>query len=66
MRRRGIDCGPARWHITVASADNTELLFQGAPANQAEAEALAREARRLRPEARIWLHPPAGPVYHWD
>jgi len=54
--------GPARWHVTVASADGLTMLWHGDPATQAEAEALAVAARRLRPEARIFVRSPLGRV----
>jgi len=50
--------GPACWHVTVLSADGLTLLWHGNPASRAEAEALAAEARRRRPDARILLRSP--------
>jgi len=65
-RRYPSALSPAGWHVTVASADLGEVLWHGAPSSQAEAEALAAEARRLRPDARIMIRPPAGPLYDWE
>lgn len=65
-RSRHPGLGPARWHVTVASADAAELLWHGDPATRSEAEALAIEARRLRPEAVILIKPPAGHVYRYE
>ena len=57
--------GPAQWHITVATPDNDAVLFHGATSDPGELRALAVEARRLRPEALIWLRSPAGQVTAW-
>lgn len=65
-RDRPVGLAPAGWHVTVASADLGEVLWHGMPSSQAEAEALAAEARRLRPDARIMIRPPAGPLYDWE
>lgn len=65
-RRRALGFGPARWHITVADADNSEVLFHGATPEPSEVEALAAEARRLRPEVLIWIRSPTGRVTPWD
>ena len=54
------------WTITVCSADNAELLFHGTTADRAELEAVAAEARRRRPHAKIWIRDPFDKVRAWD
>jgi hypothetical protein len=65
-RRTYPGIGPSQWHITVASADNSAVLWHGATADLSEIKALATEARRLRPEALIWIRAPSGRVSSWD
>jgi hypothetical protein len=58
--------GTAKWHITVATSDNTEVLFHGTTPDRDEIEELCQAARELRPEALIWLRSPTGHVTSWD
>lgn len=64
-RRHAPDQGPAKWHITVTSADGAEILWHGATLDREELTAVAGEARRLRPEAQILIRPPMGGLYYW-
>lgn len=42
--------GPAKWHITIATPDNTEVLFHGATPDRDEIEELCQAARRPPPK----------------
>jgi hypothetical protein len=65
-RRHAPDQGPAKFHITVMSADGTEQLWHGATLDREELTALAEAARRLRPEARILIRHPMFGLYSWE
>jgi hypothetical protein len=54
------------WHLTVTIKDGEAILFHGSTEDFDELTATAREARRLYPEAEIWIWPPVGAVYPWD
>jgi hypothetical protein len=54
------------WHLSIAIKDRSALLFRGSTNDFTELSATAREARRLYPEAEIWVRPPFGAIYLWD
>jgi len=49
-----------RWYLTVIDPATNTVLFAGDSPDRAEIEAVAAEARRLRPTAQILLRPPMG------
>jgi hypothetical protein len=52
-----------KWVLTVIEGDR--LLFRDSTTDPDELEACAREARRLRPRATIFLRAPTGGVVEW-
>ena len=50
------------WHLTIKSQG--VALFTASTRSRQEIEALAAEARRLRPDVKIFIRPPDGAAYH--
>jgi hypothetical protein len=50
------------WHLTITSQG--VVLFTASTRSRQEIEAPAAEARRLRPDVKIFIRPPAGAAYH--
>ena len=50
------------WHLTITSRG--VVLFTASTRSRQEIEALAAEARRLRPDVKIFIRPPDGAAYH--
>ena len=46
------------WHLTIISQG--VVLFTASTRSRREIEALAAEARRLRPDVKIFIRPPDG------
>ena len=46
------------WHLTIISQG--VVLFTASTRSRQEIEALAAEARRLRPDVKIFIRPPDG------
>lgn len=53
------------WHITVIAADGSTVLFAGHTEDRAEAEAVATEAKRRRPTAKVLFREPFGKITEW-
>jgi hypothetical protein len=54
------------WYITVIDPATQRVLFAGNSRDRTEIEAVAAEARRLRPQAQIFIRPPMGaPLYEY-
>ena len=51
------------WHLTVMS--RRVVLFTADTASRREIEDLAIEARRLRPDVKIFIRPPVGAAYRY-
>ena len=49
------------WHLTIISRG--VVLFTASTRSRQEVEALAAEARRLRPDVKIFIRPPDGAAY---
>jgi hypothetical protein len=49
------------WHLTIISQG--VVLFTASTRSRREIEALAAEARRLRPDVKIFIRPPDGAAY---
>ena len=49
------------WHLTIISRG--VVLFTASTRSRHEVEALAAEARRLRPDVKIFIRPPDGAAY---
>ena len=54
-----------KYFITVIAPDGT-VLFGGNTRDRDELEAVAREVRKLRPNAKIFLRSPFGQVTEFD
>ena len=52
------------WQLTVMSRG--VVLFTASTRSRQEIEALAAEARRLRPDVEIFIHPPDGAACRYD
>ena len=52
------------WHLTIISKG--AVLFRASTRSRQEIEALAAEARRLRPDVKIFIQPPDGAAYRYD
>jgi hypothetical protein len=53
-----------RWHLTIISGET--VLFSTTTRSRQEAEDLAAEARRLRPDVEIVIHPAVGAAYRYE
>ena len=49
------------WHLTIISRG--VVLYTASTRSRHEVEALAAEARRLRPDVKIFIRPPDGAAY---
>ena len=49
------------WHLTIISRG--VVLFTASTRSRHEVEGLAAEARRLRPDVKIFIRPPDGAAY---
>jgi hypothetical protein len=52
------------WHLTIISQG--VVLFTVSARSRQEIEALAAEARRLRPDVKISIRPPVGSAYRYE
>jgi len=53
-----------KWYLTIIDPSTNTVLFAGNSEDETEIRAVASEARRLRPQAQIFVRPPMGqPLY---
>lgn len=53
------------WAITVIDPERQRVFFAGKSLDREEVYRVADEARRLRPQATIYVRPPIGELIEW-